>query len=502
VTAGLTVASPAGVMLGLLPELVLTAWSLVLLLVLAWKHDTQEDSIRVGYLSLVGIVLAAGAMTWLALTGPVGGAPEGSFAVDAFRWSGDALLLLVAAFTTLLSLRWLGRQRLLAPEYYVLVLFAVVGMMLMVAATDLLVLFLGLELMSISVYVLAGFDRFRRSSAEAALKYFLIGAFATGFLLYGIALTYGATGTTNLAGIAQVLATGQAPRMAGLGLGLLLIGFAFKVAAVPFHMWAPDVYDGAPTPITGFMATGVKSAAFLALIRLLMQGFPALSTLWQPVLGVLAVITIIVGNVVALAQQSLKRMLAYSSIAHAGYLLAAVWCGSALGSGAVLLYLAAYCLTTLACFGILLSIERVGSRTVLIDDLEGLFSVRPWAALSMSVCLMSLLGFPGTFGFIGKWHVISAALSEGQVILPIAVVFGSAISIGYYLRVIMAMTLKPTRTREAHKQVLFSPAAKAMIATAVALNLLFGVWPTKMMDLAGAGAQALVTGVGTVVARN
>lgn len=500
-TGQVDVLTPLGATLALLPEAVLTVWALLLLLVLSWRHTTVKDSVRVGQLALAGIGLATAAGAWVAWRQPVSSAPDSMIAIDAFRWSGDVLLLAIVAFTTLLSLRYLGRQRLLAPEYYVLLLFSAIGMMLMAAANDLLVLFLGLELMSVCIYVLAGFDRFRRSSAEAALKYFLIGAFASGFLLYGIALTYGATGTTNLAGIAHALAAGHAPKMAGLGLGLLLIGFAFKVAAVPFHMWAPDVYDGAPTPVTGFMATGIKAAAFLALARMLVQGFPSLSPLWQPVLGVLAVLTIVVGNVVALAQHSLKRMLAYSSIAHAGYLLAAVWCGTALGTGAVLLYLTAYCLTTLACFGILLSIERVGSRTVLIDDLEGLFSVRPWAALSLAVCLLSLLGFPGTFGFIGKWTLISAMLAEGQWALPIAVVFGSAISIGYYLPVIMAMTLKPTRTREAHRQVLFSNAAKSLIAIAVAANLVFGLFPQALLDAAGSGARALVSGIAAVVIR-
>lgn len=490
-------ATPLGATLSLLPELMLTGWALIVLLVVAWKHQTVGDSLLAGRLSLVGIGFTAlvGGVLWWARAEAAG---PGMVALDEFRFIADVLLLGIAFFTALVSLRYLGRQRLLAPEYYVLLLLATVGMMLMAAATDLMLLFLGLEVMSVSVYVLAGYDRFRRSSAEAALKYFLIGAFATGFLLYGIALVYGATGQTNLTLIAQTLQAGAAPQMASLGLGLLLIGFAFKVAAVPFHMWAPDVYDGAPTPITGFMATGVKAAGFLALIRLLIQAFPSMSSLWQPVIGMLAVFTIVVGNIVALAQTSLKRMLAYSSIAHAGYLLAALWCGTTLGTTAVMFYLVAYCLTTLACFGILLSVERVGSRTVAIDDLEGLFSVRPWGALAMAVCLLSLLGFPGTFGFIGKWALVQAAIAEGNWILPIAIVFGSAISIGYYLPVIMAMTLKPTRTREAHRQVLFSRAAKALIATAVAANLLFGVWPTKLLDMAGTSARALaatVTGV-------
>ena len=233
--------------------------------------------------------------------------------------------------TILLSLGYMERERLLAPEYYPLILLATVGMMFLGGAEDLIVLFLGLEVMSVAVYVLAGYNRASASSAEAALKYFLIGAFASGFLLYGIALVYGATGTTNLSLIGAQLAGQPLSLMAALGLGLLLIGFGFKVAAVPFHMWAPDVYDGSPTPVTGFMATGVKAAAFAALVRVLLEAFPSAHGVWQPIIAGLAIASMVLGNLVALAQRSLKRMLAYSSIAHAGYLLVAVWAGTPAG---------------------------------------------------------------------------------------------------------------------------------------------------------------------------
>jgi len=482
--------TPVGALIGLLPEIVLTLTSLVVLLVIAFRHETIDDSLLAGRLSLVGIALAGVALSglWYA---DITAAP-GMIVLDAWRFAGSALILGIGFFTGLTSLRFLTQQRLFAPEFHVLLLFALIGMLLMTAAQDLMVLFISLEIMSVSVYVLVGFDRFRRSSAEAALKYFLIGAFASGFLLYGIALTWGATGATQYGPIAVKLSASTVFTLAKLGLGLLLIGFAFKVAAAPFHMWAPDVYDGAPTPITGFMATGVKAAAFIALGRMLMIAFPALKPQWQPVVGVLAVLTILVGNVVALAQHSLKRMLAYSSVAHAGYLLVGIWTGSEMGMTAVLVYLASYCLTTGACFGILLAVERLGSRTVLIDDLEGLFSVRPWAALAMAVCIFSLLGFPGTFGFIGKWNLVTAALAEGNWILPLALVAGSAISIGYYLPVVMAMTLKPTRAKEAHRQVQFSPAMRSLIALAAAGILLFGVWPNEVQSIASLGAKALV----------
>ena len=260
--------------------------------------------------------------------------PEGlaqMVALDPFRYAAAFLALISAAGTILISITYVERERLLAPEYYPLILLATAGMMFLAGAEDLIVLFLGLEVMSVAVYVLAGFDRTNPFSAEAAVKYFLIGAFASGFLLYGIALVYGATGTTNLSLIGAQLAGKLPPLMASLGLGLLLIGFGFKVAAVPFHMWAPDVYDGSPTPVTGFMATGVKAAAFAALVRVLFEAFPSAASVWQPIIAALAIASMVLGNLVALTQPSLKRMLAYSSIAHAGYLLVAVWAGLAHG---------------------------------------------------------------------------------------------------------------------------------------------------------------------------
>ena len=468
--------TPSGALLALLPEVLLTGWALVTLLVTAWKHRTGHDSRFVGTLSLVGYAFALAATAWMASRGArAEGLPQ-MIALDGFRFASDALLLTIAMGVTILSLRWLERQGILAPEYYVLLMLATVGMMLLAGAADLITLFLGLEVMSVAVYVLAGYDRTRRASAEAALKYFLIGAFASGFLLYGIALIYGATGQFNLALIGAQLSATPPTLMAKAGLALLLVGFGFKIAAVPFHSWAPDVYEGAPTPITAFMASGVKAAAFLALARLLAEAFPSYVELWRPVLFWLAVVTMLVGNLVALAQQSIKRMLAYSAVAHAGYLLMALWAHSDDGTAAVLVYLLAYSITTVAAFGILASIERAGARTVLISDLEGLYAVRPFASLGMSICMLSLLGFPGTFGFIGKWYLITAALAQGEVILPVVAMIASGISIGYYLPVVLAMTLKPTRTRQAHQTIRIPGPAKVALAVCVAAILVLGIW--------------------------
>ncbi len=492
----LDLGTPWGVTVALLPEVLLCAWALIVLLVVSWRHTTAEDSRLAGWLSFAGVVLSAAGLAGLWTNGATPDGLAQMVALDPFRYAAAAIALLSAGATILLSLGYLERERLLAPEYYPLVLFATAGMMFLGGAEDLIVLFLGLEVMSIAVYVLAGYDRRNAYSAEAALKYFLIGAFASGFLLYGIALVYGATGTTNLSLAGAQLAGRPLPLMAGLGLGLLLIGLAFKVAAVPFHMWAPDVYDGSPTPITGFMATGVKAAAFAALVRVLMETFPGAAGTWQPIVAGLAIASMVLGNLVALTQRSLKRMLAYSSVAHAGYLLAAVWPGSPAGAGSVLLYLLAYSLTTLASFGFLAVLGHGGERDVTLDDLAGLATTRPWAAFGIAVCMLSLLGFPGTFGFIGKWYIISAIVAENHYILPVVLVLTSVVSAGYYLPVIMAMYMRPAPSADRYAAVRFPPAALGAVTLAVAAVLVFGFMPAGLLDLAGrSGATLTQTGL-------
>ncbi|MGH7580777.1 MAG: NADH-quinone oxidoreductase subunit N [Gemmatimonadales bacterium] len=483
--------SPMGVAIALLPEILLSGWALIVLLVVAWRHRTAEDSRLAGWLSLVGLLFSGAGLAalWVSRAAPEGLAHM--VALDPFRYGASMITLLAAAGTVLISLGYLERERLLAPEYYPLILLATAGMMFLAGAEDLIVLFLGLEVMSVAVYVLAGFNRANPFSSEAALKYFLIGAFASGFLLYGIALVYGATGTTNLSLIGAQLAGRPIPLMAGLGLGLLLIGMGFKISAVPFHMWAPDVYDGSPTPVSGFMATGVKAAAFAALVRVLMEAFPASIELWQPVIAALAIASMAVGNLVALAQRTLKRMLAYSSIAHAGYMLVALWAGTPAGAGAVLLYLLAYGLTTLASFGFLTALGRDGERDVTYDDIAGLAADRPAIAFGLGVCMLSLLGFPGTVGFIGKWYILTAVVAEGQMILPVILVLTSVLSAGYYLPVIMAMYMRPSPSSEQHAGVGLSPTAAGAIALSVVAVILFGLWPSELLDLAGSSARTL-----------
>ncbi|HUR93443.1 MAG TPA: NADH-quinone oxidoreductase subunit N [Gemmatimonadales bacterium] len=492
----LDLTTPWGVTVALLPEVLLSGWALVVLLVVSWRHRTAEDSRLAGWLSFAGVVLSGAGLAALWVNGVVPDGLAQMVALDPFRYAVAAIALVSAGATILLSLGYLERERLLAPEYYPLILLATAGMMFLGGAEDLIVLFLGLEVMSVAVYVLAGFNRASAFSGEAALKYFLIGAFASGFLLYGIALVYGATGTTNLSLAGAQLSGKTLPLMAALGLGLLLIGFGFKVAAVPFHMWAPDVYDGSPTPVTGFMATGVKAAAFAALVRVLMEAFPSALSVWQPIVAGLAIASMVLGNFVALAQRPLKRMLAYSSVAHAGYLLTAVWPGSQAGAGAVLLYLLAYSLTTLASFGILAALGRGGERDVTLDDVAGLATTRPWLAFGMAVCMLSLLGFPGTFGFIGKWYILSAVVAERHYILPVILVLTSVVSAGYYLPVIMAMYMRPAPSGQRHVAVRLAPAAAGAVALTVAAVLAFGVWPVGLLDVAGQSAATLTqTGV-------
>ncbi|MGN6391175.1 MAG: NADH-quinone oxidoreductase subunit N [Gemmatimonadales bacterium] len=492
----LDLGTPWGLTLALLPEVVLSAWALVVLLVVSWRHQGAQDSRLAGWLSFAGVALSAAALAAMWVNGATSEGLAQMVALDPFRYGVAAVALLSAGATILLSLGYLERENLLAPEYYPLVLLATAGMMFLGGAEDLIVLFLGLELMSVSVYVLAGFNRANAFSSEAALKYFLIGAFASGFLLYGIALVYGATGTTNLSLAGAQLAGKPLGLMASLGLGLLLIGFGFKVAAVPFHMWAPDVYDGSPTPVTGFMATGVKAAAFAALVRVLMETFPTAGAVWQPIIAGLAIASMVLGNLVALAQRSLKRLLAYSSIAHAGYLLAAVWPGTPVGAGAVLLYLVAYSLTSLAAFGLLAALGRGGERDVTLDDIAGLAATRPGIAFGLTVCMLSLLGFPGTFGFIGKWYIISSLVAESQYPLPVIVVVTSVVSAGYYLPIVMAMYMRPAPSADRYSAVRLAPSAAGAIAVAVAAVLLFGIWPAGMLDLAGQSGRTLTqTGV-------
>jgi NADH-quinone oxidoreductase subunit N len=479
----LDLSTPFGVSAALLPELLLIGWGLLLTLVVAWRHRTPADTRLAGWLAVPGLILSAAGYGWLVTRGVHSAGPALMVALDQYRVAGGLLVLGCAVAAVLLSIPYLEREGMVAPEYYPLILFATAGMQAMVGAADLVVFFLGLETMSVAVYVLAGYDRRSAFSAEAALKYFLVGAFASAFLLYGIALLYGAAGSTNLAFIGAQFAVGRLTLMAGIGLALLLVGFGFKVSAVPFHMWAPDVYDGAPTPVTTFMATAVKGAAFLALGRVLYVAFPSVAESWRPAVATLAILTMVVGNLVALAQRSLKRMLAYSAVAHAGYLLVAVDAFSGSAPGAIWFYLLAYGVTTIASFGFLALLGRDGERDVTLDQIAGLAAERPWMAFGLAVTMLSLLGFPGTVGFIGKWNILMTSVGIGDHVLPVILVLTSVVSAGYYLPVIMAMYMRPAPPAGDYRALRAGWVTGGVLTACVLIILALGIVPAPGLHL-------------------
>jgi len=349
-----------------------------------------------------------------------------------------------------------------------------------------MIVFLGIELMSVAIYVLAGLNRRSEKSAEGSLKYFLLGAFATAFLLYGIALVYGATGSTNLVDIGQRVVAGNfmVHPMMLVGTGLLLVGFGFKIAAAPFHMWAPDVYEGAPTPITAFMATAVKAAAFATFLRVWLEAMPGMGEAWFTPVWWLAAVAMFVGNTVALSQRNLKRLLAYSSIAHSGYLLVAVATGTLAGSAAFLFYLIAYTLASFGAFAVVITVGREGDANNELVDYEGLWHVRPGLAIAMGIFMMSLMGFPvfGGVGFFGKWYLLMAALEAPRPLATLAVVLvlTSVVSAGYYLNVVRVMFMK-ARPEGAADPAPAGAWTRGVVFAAAAAILFFGVVPSRVI---------------------
>ena len=483
---------PAQLTMALGPDLILLGGAMVLMLAAAWGPDSIARQRSVGLASIGLAVVVLVAVVFTATRNPTAGA--GVIAVDGLRWAADALFLLAAIIAIALSVDYNAREGILAGEAHVLTIFAVGGMMLMAAARDLMVLFLGIELMSIAVYVLAGLNRRSARAAEGSLKYFLLGAFSTAFLLYGIALVYGATGSTNLTEIGARIASlnlSQSPMLL-VGVALLLVGFGFKLAAAPFHMWAPDVYEGAPTPISGFMAAGVKAAAFAAFLRVWLEAFPGVYAEWHKAVWWIAATTMIVGNIIALQQKNLKRMLAYSSIGHTGFILVALAAGTPQAATAFLFYLFAYTLATMGAFAVLIAVGQSGSSGDRIEDLHGLWNTNPGLAISMMVFMLALLGFPvfGGMGFFAKWYVLQSAIQAPapQIRLAIVLVLTSTISAGYYVPVVMAMFMKP-RAADAPTVPAMPGLTKLVVGGAVALILFFGVYPDPIVRLAKASSS-------------
>jgi NADH-quinone oxidoreductase subunit N len=505
---------PAGINLSdfyyLLPEIVLTAGSLFLLLADLLVPRNRQSI-------LAGVTLGILAATALALV-PVADAhvqvSKGLIAVDRFALFFKVIFLLSAALTVLMSVKYLEIEGTRAGEYYFLILCATLGMMFMAGGTDLITLFIGLETMAISFYILTGFLKPNRRSNEAAVKYFLLGAFSLGILLYGMSILYGLSGTTNLRAIATALVGQESDPRLILAVILVVAGMGFKIAAVPFHMWAPDVYEGAPTPITAFLSVGSKAASFAMLLRIFVESLPSMRIAlaeneragliaspdigWGMMFYVLAVVTMTVGNVAALTQSNLKRMLAYSSIAHAGYLLIGVVAGTSRGVTAMLIYLFVYAFMQLGAFAVIVLLRRDDVIGDELKDLNGLFFRQPFAAIAMLLFMLSLGGIPPTAGFMGKFWLFSAAIESGYIWLAVIGVLNSAVSLYYYVRIVVFMWLKNEPMGSEPKQ---SPTLALAMGVALFVTLLLGVYPRPLFEFAEASAQTLGVTVTAQTAR-
>ena len=474
----------------LLPETVLCAWGLFLLLKGVKRDDPGGDNSGSGWLALMGIALAAGANGWLYGLSEVG--HTGVVALDGFRLFANWSILAAAALGVIVSMAYVDKQRFQAPEYYALLIYSTVGMMFMVGSRELILMFIALEVMSLAVYVLAAFNRRDRKSAEAGLKYFLLGAFASGFFLYGIALVFGATGSTNIDAVGIAVAAGAArPTMLILGMVMLGIGFAFKVSVVPFHMWTPDVYEGAPTPVTAFMSAGVKAAAFIAFFRVFYVAFGGLHETWSHAVWWLAAVTMIAANVMALSQSNVKRMLAYSSVAHGGYLLVALVALNEMAAAGLLFYLFIYTLMNIGAFGVVIAISHHGEERQQVEDYAGFGWQQPVMGVALTVFLLSLAGFPGTGGFMGKVFLLLGARDAELWSLAVILVLTTIASYWYYLRVAWFMWMREGRQPDNHARVTFPLPLRIALLAGVALILLTGVLPNLGLGLAESGAASL-----------
>ncbi len=478
-------------LLRILPETILAGFA-VLVMVLEPFVPTARKTL-LGWLALFGVVAAGGALVQISL--PPGLAFGGSVQSDSFSFYFTLLFIVVAALSLLGSFDYLERDNISRGEFYALMLMATVGMCFMAASTDLMMIFIGLEISSLATYVLAGFKRHDARSNESALKYFLLGSFATAFFLYGIAFVYGLTGTSNLLDLGQRLAPpAQAPTLARVALVLMFVGLAFKVSTVPFQVWTPDVYQGAPAPVTALLSTGPKAAAFAVLLRVVLSALGSSSGLAFWLVWVSAALTMCMGNLAALAQSNIKRMLAYSAIAHAGYVLvgiAAAVSGDGMeGSPSVLYYLGAYALMNLGAFLLVAHLAGTGERATEIEDLTGLAYERPGVAACLTVFMLSLAGLPTTAGFFGKFYVFRAAVHAHLVGLTVLAVLNSVVSVYYYLAVVVAMYMREGKTRASTLKVPW-PLRVALAASIIGIFYL-GLFPNHFLFVTNLRDAALL----------
>ncbi|MBA3964898.1 MAG: NADH-quinone oxidoreductase subunit N [Nitrospirales bacterium] len=414
--------------------------------------------------------------------------------VDSYAVFWKMLLYFVSGLTILLSMGYLKEEKIQLAEYYAFVLLALTGMMVMVSGADLLTIYLGIELMSITLYIMAGFKRFELRSIESSAKYFVLGAFSSGILLYGISIIFGVTGSTRLVEIAAVVnGRGIDDPLVFIALMLLIVGFGFKIAAVPFHMWTPDVYEGAPTSVTAFMAVASKVASFAAFLRVLLEAFGGIKPDWNLLILVICIITVALGSLVAIVQTNVKRMLAYSSIAHAGYALIGVvvagWSAdaavSAQGVSSLMLYLAIYSFMTIGAFSMVAILRKGGLEGEEIEDFTGLAKRHKGGAFLMLVFMVSLAGIPPTAGFIGKLYLFMAAVNAGLAWLAIIGLIFAAISAFFYLRIVMVMYMRePSSEQELHTRLVLSPQVSFVLACAVAGAVLLGIFPGPLVSVA------------------
>jgi NADH-quinone oxidoreductase subunit N len=472
----------------ILPELILSAFG-ILVMVLDPLVDEEKSQKLLGYIALGGTVAGLLA-TWYMAESP-GLAFSNMVKVDSFSVFFHFLVIAIAAVVILSSFEYMSVQRIRAGEYYALILFGVVGMALMSSAVELVLIFIALEISSISTYILTGFRRNEAASSESSLKYFLLGSFATAFFLYGVAMMFGATGSTNIALISRTLQTGPVPLLVYVAMALMFVGLGFKVAAAPFHIWTPDVYEGAPAPIVGFMSTAPKAAAFAVLLRVVftINAPGRFGLLWMA-----AALSMTLGNVGALVQTNVKRLLAYSSIAHAGYLLVALAMtssdNSVAGISAAMFYSAAYAAMNVGAFAVVAHFANAGERFVTLEDYEGLGRTSPLLAATLTIFLLSLIGIPMTGGFLAKFYVFSAAVKANLIWLTLIGVLNGGIGAYYYLRILVVMYM-----RESRKQVPVTPVPFALglaLASSVVATLYLGILPNQVLQYAQQSAQELL----------